>query len=222
VPRDSKRVPLLDELYRKFLTDDDTAAFITAASKRYCVATLERLVDRGSRISRRGAVLALGYLGDYESNAVVGRALIDRDRMVRLLAENAIRSLWCRIGTENQRQVLAALIRLNNSQQYTDSIRRATRLIDQAPWIAEAWNQRAIAYFGLSRYSEAIRDCHQTLDINPYHFGAASGMGFCYMHQNDPVSALECFRRALRLNPDLDNVRAQVVRIQRKLKERGK
>ena len=65
----------------------------------------------------------------------------------------------------------------------------------------------------------AIRDCHQALEINPYHFTAAAGMGQCYLLQDNPVAALEAFRRALRLNPGMEEVRAQVVRLQRSLKE---
>ena len=70
-----------------------------------------------------------------------------------------------------------------------------------------------------SQYDAAIRDCHQALEINPYHFTAAAGMGQCYMLQDNPVAALEAFRRALRLNPGLEEVRAQVVRLQRSLKK---
>jgi hypothetical protein len=38
------------------------------------------------------------------------------------------------------------------------------------------------------------------------------------MLQDNPIAALEAFRRALRLNPGLEEVRAQVVRLQRSLK----
>jgi tetratricopeptide (TPR) repeat protein len=220
VGKSQTRKPVLDALFAQYLENQDSASYSRDVAAKYSVPTLERLVEWGSSTTRRAAVLAIGYLGDYESNAVVGRALVDRDRGVRLLAETAIRSLWCRIGTENQRQQLALIVRLNNSQQHDKAVQRASKLIDLAPWIAEAWNQRAIGYFSQKRYAQAIRDCVQTLEINPYHFGAATGMGYCYLQQKDPVSALECFRRALRLNPGLEGVRAQLVKIQRTLKER--
>ena len=70
-----------------------------------------------------------------------------------------------------------------------------------------------------SRVNEAsIRDCRQSLEINPYHFPAATGMGKCYLQLGDRVAALEAFRRALRLNPGLEDVRAHVVYLQRALK----
>src|SRR5690606_28743454 len=149
------------------------------------IATLERLTLAAGRVTRRAAVLALGYIGNYDSNAVLGRALHDEDRGVRILAENGIRELWCRCGTETQRQLLSVIVRLNASQQYELALERATELLEQAPWFAEAWNQRAIAYYQLGRYELSASDCHQALEINAYHFGAAVGMAHCYLEMSD-------------------------------------
>jgi hypothetical protein len=44
-------------------------------------------------------------------------------------------------------------------------------------------------------------------------------MGQAYLQLENPVSALECFRRALRLNPGLEGVRAQVVRLTRMVED---
>jgi tetratricopeptide (TPR) repeat protein len=68
-------------------------------------------------------------------------------------------------------------------------------------------------------YEASIRDFHQTLEINPYHFCAAAGMGTCYLKQRNPLAALQAFRRALRLNPALEDVRAHVIHLQRSLNE---
>lgn len=218
---DNSRPALLENLYEQYLTDQDSATFIKNVSRRYTCGTLQRLAEQGPRMVRRAAVLALGKLAGYESNAALGRALLDGDRGVRNLAESGIRSLWCRAGNEQQRQQLSIVIRLNTSQQFDEAIVLATELIEEAPWFAEAWNQRAIACFCSGRYADAIRDCHQALEINPYHFGAVAGIGQCYLHLGNRESALESFRRALRLNPDLVGVRAQVQHLERLL-NRGK
>jgi hypothetical protein len=42
-------------------------------------------------------------------------------------------------------------------------------------------------------------------------------MGHCYLEMDDPFAALECFRRAVKLNPDLEDVRAQIDYLQRTL-----
>lgn len=207
--------PLIAHLYRQYLDDQDSPAFRRRVAAAYTPGTLQRLASHHRRKVRRAAVLALGLLGDYAANHTLGRALIDEDRTVRTLAESGIRELWPRAGTEVQREALTLIIRLNTAQRADEVIRRATRLIGQAPHLPEAWYQRAAAHFQKQKFSEAIRDCHEALEINPYHFPAAKTMGQAYMELENYVSALESFRRALRINPDLEGVRIQVVRLAR-------
>jgi tetratricopeptide (TPR) repeat protein len=219
VDHPSRRRPRLLAFYQRYLDHQDGARFGAQVSRYYTQGTLQRLAGDESCLIRRGAVLALGLLGDYEANHTLGLALRDRDRTVRMLAEIAIRKVWIRDGSDEQRRQLNRIVRLNAAQCYDEAIQQASVLIEQAPWLAETWNQRAVAQFALGRYAEAVRDCHQTLEINPYHFAAASGMGHAYLQLGNFVSALECFRRALGLNRDLEAVRAQVERIARILKE---
>ncbi len=115
---DTSRQPLLVEFYEAFLNEHDEDAFIAAVAQRYLPATLQRIARCGDRGSRRSAVLALGYLADYESNGVLGKALVDRDRGFRTLAETAIRNVWCRAGTTEQRRILEAIVRHNQSHEH--------------------------------------------------------------------------------------------------------
>ncbi len=216
---DGPRNSLLAEYYSRYATGRDSASFIKQVSLRYTPATLERLAKHDARDVRRAAILALSFLGDYSSNATMGRALVDTDRGVRTLAESGIRSIWRRDGNETQRQQLSVSVRLNASKQFEEAIQVASALITEAPWFAEAWNQRAIAFASTRQFAQSIRDCHQTLELNPYHFGAAAGMGQCYLELGNHISALESFRRALRLNPNLERIRAHVVRLQRSLEQ---
>src|SRR5262249_27270683 len=205
------------ELYEQFLADRDQAAFVHRVAGRYNTSTLERLVRHSSRWVRRGAVLALGSVADFGSNDILGQALVDIDRGVRLLTETAIRAVWCRDGSWNQQQQLARIIGLNASEKHDAARSSATRLIEDNGHFAEAWNQRAIAHFALNRYLESIADCRRTLEYNPFHFGAAAGLGQCHMQMKDHRSALEAFRQALKINPSMEGVRANVVYLQKLL-----
>jgi len=216
-----RRVACLAQFYHEYVENQDSAGFIRLVSTRYTRGTLERLAEVGDRETRRAAVLALGYVGDYGCNTTLGKALHDSDRGVRTLAENGLRGVWCRAGSSDERQQLAITIRSNTSQHYREAAVQAGRLIERAPWFAEAWNQRAIAHFGLGRYAESIYDCRQALELNPYHFGAAAGMGQCHLLLGNRTTALECFRRALRLNPELEGVRASVTYLERVLKKKS-
>ncbi len=213
------RTPLLHRLYQAYLADQDLDRFAQRVVERYSIGTLERLTTLGDRLVRRAAVLALGLAADYESNAVLGRSLSDRDRGVRMLAENGIRALWCRAGTSEQQERLQAVIELNQDRRFGEAVEAATRLVAEAQCLAEAWNQRAVAYFNLGRFAESVHDCNQALEINPYHFGAATGLAQCHMQVHDRAAALACFRRALRLNPNLEGVRAQILYLERALKK---
>jgi tetratricopeptide (TPR) repeat protein len=213
------RSPYLLELYQEFRVRQDSGTFARRASNLYTVGTLERLAHHPQREVRRAAVLALGFLGDYEVNHTLGCALVDEDRAVRLIADTGIRSVWARAGTEAERRQIGEIIQINTAQMSNEALRLATKLIHRAPWFAEAWHQRAIAHAALEHFVETIRDCHQALEINPYHFIAATRMGQAYLDLENPISALECFRRALRLNPNLEGVRAQVARLSRMVED---
>lgn len=214
------RPPSLLDFYRQYLDEHDSVAFVRRTARRYTAGTLERLAEHPHPPVRRAAVLALGFLGDYSANQSLGRRLCDEDRTVRLLAETAIREVWQRDGDAQQRHQLRVIVQLNTAQRYQEARQRATALLETAATFAEVWNQRAVAHFALGRYPEAIRDCHQALELNPYHFPAATGMGHAYLRLDNPIAALECFRRALRLNPDLEAVRVQVARLTRLIDNR--
>ena len=209
--------PLLAEFYDQYLVDQDASHFTCQVADKYFVGTLERLASSGERRTRRAAVLALGFLADYSSNPVLGRALVDADRLVRTLAESAIRTVWHRGEDEDQRSALSQIIERNDTRQYAEAVDLATRLIEQAPAFAEAWNQRAIAWYCQARYAESIADCRRALELNPFHFGAAGGMGQCYVQLEDYKAALASFRWALRLNPNLEGIRASVNFLERSL-----
>jgi tetratricopeptide (TPR) repeat protein len=49
---------------------------------------------------------------------------------------------------------------------------------------------------------------------NPQHFGALSGYGQIYLQLDRPDKALEYFRRALAVNPNMDAVQSMVERLE--------
>ena len=105
---DFRQGPLLVDFFEQYLDDHDIAQFLRLTSERYFIGTLERIALNGERMARRGAVLALGRLSDYQSNSVLGRAMVDLDRGVRTLAEHAIGLVWNRVGlTIHQRRLSA-------------------------------------------------------------------------------------------------------------------
>lgn len=202
------RYPMLDLFYQQYLTDENSASFIHAVSRNYTLGSLATLARYGNRVTRRASILAIGFLGEYSENQIMGEALVDADRAVRLLADHGIRQIWQRQGSIVQRQAIQKLYRLVAQSRMEETIDAATTLIEANPNIGEAWNQRAIAYCAEGEFEAAIEDCRETLNCNPFHFPAAMGLAHCCLQMDDAFTALDSFRLALKINPDLDGVRS--------------
>lgn len=90
-------------------------------------------------------------------------------------------------------------------------------LVDIAPDYAEAWNKRATVHFLLGNLAESIADVDVTLDLEPRHFGALSGLGQIQMQRGDPEAALSAFEAAVRMHPHLPGTRGIIRQLRRKL-----
>jgi tetratricopeptide (TPR) repeat protein len=205
---DAARAPdqadaLLVEYFRRYLADQDFEAFHVRVDARYSEETLCRLLaDSPVVTSRRAAAMALSSLGGFaRSNPVLGRALRDSDPVVRRLAEDALWSVWFRADTPENNRTLKQVLQLVGRGEMNRAEALATRLISVAPQFAEAYNQRAIIYFEQGRFAESARDCQRVLSINPYHFGALSGLAKCQLNLNRPAEAIKALRRASKLQP---------------------
>jgi tetratricopeptide (TPR) repeat protein len=204
--------------YRKGLT-----RFKRAVEARYNEATLQRLLRwLGSEV-QQAAVLALGVVGTMKVNSHLAACLRDDDPTVRRLAGEAMWSIWFRADAPEHNAELQRIILMRVEDVGRDVILGDFEaLLRKAPRFAEAYNQRGIFQFRCGHFARAAVDCDRALRLNPCHFGAASGLGQCYMKQKKLRAALRGFRRAVRINPNLDGVRQTITSIERLLDEEGK
>jgi tetratricopeptide (TPR) repeat protein len=198
-------------------------SFKRSVAARYSEATLQRLLRWPGAEVRQAAVLALGLTGTMKVNATLATCLHDEDATVRRFAADALWSVWFRGDTPENNAELQRILLLRPEEVGAEVIRTGFEaLLRQAPRFAEAHNQRGLFHFKCGDYARAIADCDRALRLNPCHFGAASGLGQCYMKQRKLRAALRSYRRALRINPDLDGVRQVVASIERLLGDEGK
>lgn len=207
---------LLVDYYASFLREQDLEAFRQSVTARYSEGTLARLVRNGNPAARRAAVLALGLTGGMSCNAVVAGALKDTDPTVRGLAQSALWAIWFRAGRPEENARLEEVHELISRGRYDEAHEQATQLIDRAPNLAEAHNQRAIAAYFQGQLAESAQDCLRTLELNPYHIGALSGLGQCYARLGDRAHALAIYRRALELQPYSETLRELIVHMETK------
>lgn len=87
------------------------------------------------------------------------------------------------------------------------------------PISPQAHNKRATIMYLMEQYQESIKLCELVLELNPYHFAAASGMGMCYMKLADYKGALKAYERALQINPGLSHIKRFVLALKDQLPE---
>jgi tetratricopeptide (TPR) repeat protein len=226
------RQPLLLQYYQLLPEHEGAAAptfrkglgkFKRNVEARYNEGTLERLLSASSPEARQAAVLALGLSGSMAVNGSLARCLHDDDPTVRALADEALWAVWFRGDLPEHNEELQRLIRLRVGDKSAGDVEAAfTALIRRAPRFAEAYNQRAVFYFRRGNLARAIADCEKVLKLNPFHFGAASGLGQCFLRQKKLRAALRTYRRAARINPNLDGVHEAIASLERMLGEEGK
>ncbi|MFO0799278.1 MAG: tetratricopeptide repeat protein [Gemmataceae bacterium] len=170
---------------------------------KYTEGTLARLLAAADARTRRAAALAIGLLGTMGCNQALAARLRDDDPLVQRLASDALWEVWFRGGTEDENRALQLAVR-----EKEPAARKAALddLISLAPDFAEARNQRAIWFFKQGQYPKAVADCEVVLRLNPVHFGAAAGLGQCYLKLKKPRAALRAFRQALDINPTLEHL----------------
>jgi tetratricopeptide (TPR) repeat protein len=94
------------------------------------------------------------------------------------------------------------------------AIEHFTALTDHAPDFAEGWNARATAYFQVGELGPSVNDIAKTLTLNPRHFGALSGLGMIFEQLDQPEKALEAYKAALAIHPQLQGVIEAVERLE--------
>ena len=87
---------------------------------------------------------------------------------------------------------------------------RFDAVIERAPKFAEGWNKRATLYYVIGNYRASIKDIDEVLILEPRHFGALAGLGMNHEALGDDRRALDAWRRALKVNPYLQDVQERV------------
>ena len=77
-----------------------------------------------------------------------------------------------------------------------------TRVIDKNPNFAEGWNKRATVYYMLGKFDASMMDIHETLKLEPRHFGAMDGMGLIFIHFQQFDKAIDIYDKMLEIFPN--------------------
>ncbi|MEO1235677.1 MAG: tetratricopeptide repeat protein [Planctomycetota bacterium] len=199
----------------------DAEALSRTVRERWAPSQLCGLLSHADADVRRTAVVVLGIIGAGCEVGCLTRCLRDDDEQVHRFAEDALWSIWFRGGKPDA----AARFRAGVLAMTDDNFRGAVKHFDAAlaldPEFAEAFNQLAIAHYLQGEWEASLIACRQALALMPTHFGAMAGLGHCYAHLGRLRAAIDCYRRALTINPRMEPIAHAKERLEARLGEEG-
>jgi tetratricopeptide (TPR) repeat protein len=194
------------EAVKPALAKKDIQALLAACKSQWSPEQIISLLSSGHCDARKCAALALAYVGCPACLESLCKQLKDPDPTVNQMAEHAMWAIWFRCGTPEANQQMTRGTTAMNRRDIDHAIKHFDQAIQLDPKFAEAFNQRAIAFYLKEDFGRAIEDCRATVELNPDHFGAWAGMGHCYTHLSQFCQAAKSYERALQINPHLDGV----------------
>lgn len=161
--------------------------------------------------ARKVAALALSLVGGKCCIPPLVEQLKDADRVVNEMAEHALWAIWlrCSSNAEANHQIARGSQAIDR-RDFEHAIEHFDRAIKLDPMFAEAYNQRAIAYYLQEKFDLSAKDCRRAIERMPGHFGAWAGLGHSYAHLGQLKEALAAYEKALEINPHLSCVREMV------------
>ncbi len=194
-------------------------AFAQAPERLSREQALAALVASAREQRLQGAV-RLAEVGLMSDVPVLLGSLRDPDETVRSIAENSIWTIWSHSGDARIDELYKKGVALMEESRTDEAIELFSRIIHDRPGFAEGWNKRATLYFLAGEYRKSLKDCAEVIKRNPYHFGALSGQGQIYLELEEYEKALDYFRRALNVNPNLEKVERSIEVLERVIEER--
>jgi len=92
-----------------------------------------------------------------------------------------------------------------------------TQVTVLAPEYSEAWNRRATMYYLKSDFGHSIADIERTLQLEPRHFGALSGLAVILQRTGLEQKALATWYRVLAIYPANESAQEAVIELEEKL-----
>ncbi|OUS04804.1 hypothetical protein A9Q96_13925 [Rhodobacterales bacterium 52_120_T64] len=128
--------------------------------------------------------------------------------------ESQIWTIWHETSDHAAQSLLQRGIDAMRTGDNNSALKTFDQLVEIAPDFAEGWNKRATVQFLLGNFDQSIKDIANTLNLEPRHFGALSGLGLVYMSLNDLERALISFEAALAVSPHLvsSRINAEAIR----------
>ena len=158
--------------------------------------------------------------GRMDDQPLLLKRLHDDSAFVRGFAEQGLWLLWSRSGEADIDRLMAAGVDQMRAGRTKHAIATFSEVIRRKPAYAEGWNKRATVHYLAGNYKNSLADCDEVVKRNPKHFGALSGYGQIYFKLEQYEKAIQYWRRALEVNPNMLGVEFNIKGAEQLLKEK--
>ena len=172
--------------------------------------------DAAARSAGIDRLAEIGLMVD--ANRVLER-LGDTDARVQTAAATAVWQIWGRSGDPKIDQLFSRGLEQMQASALGDALATFNEIVRRKPAFAEGWNKRATIYFLLGENEKSLKDCEEVFKRNPHHFGALSGAGQIHLQLGNMRRALELFRRAVEVNPNLQGPAQMIPLLEQQLRD---
>ena len=139
------------------------------------------------------------------------------DGLLALRIQTEIWRTWHVSGSDTVDLLMGRAMMAMSANKFDEAYTHLSGVVEIAPAFAEGWNKRATVLYLMRRFEESIADVDRTLNLEPRHFGALSGLGLIHNQLGDEARALENFKRAVAVNPHMPQIEAQIRRLEAKV-----
>jgi tetratricopeptide (TPR) repeat protein len=128
-----------------------------------------------------------------------------------------IEELWLLSGSDTIDLLMARADRFIKESDLDLALEILDATVELAPDDAEAWHRRATVHYLQKDYDLALADLRHALNIDPKHYNAINDLGAVLQALGAKKEALQAYRKALEVNPFLEDARQAVESLSREL-----
>lgn len=136
---------------------------------------------------------------------------------IRIL-EQSIWAIWVESGSATVDLFMKSTAELMERKEYDRALEILDVVVQLSPQYAEGWNRRATVHYMLGNIDASVSDIERTLELEPRHFGALSGLAAIMSEQKDDEGAMKALTRALAANPHLEKGKERLKELTRRAK----
>jgi len=130
-------------------------------------------------------------------------------------------SEWFQSGSASIDLMMLWSQKAMDNQKFDVALDFLDQVVTLQPTYAEGWNRRATVHFMMKNYGKSMSDIDHTLQIEPRHFGALSGLAQIMALTGHKQSALEAWQKVLAIYPMMRSAQDQVATLSEELAGEG-